>query len=291
MFALRPLELRARLVAEGMLVGTHRSRRFGSSSEFAEHKIYAPGDDLRRIDWRAVARFDRTFVRRYEEETQIEIALIVDTSASMGYAGGARGTLSATKLEAAVTYAAALAWLAHTRSDAVSLELFAGTEKLSLNARGQREHLAFLLDQLARARADGGTALLDAVQRCADRQRRRTLVIVITDLIDVGVEPLRALGVLRKRGHDVIVLHTLHRDELEFPYEGVVRFLDFEGDREVQVDAPLVREAYLEEMRAFLAEVRDEATRVDVRYHLGVTDEPPALVLARALALGHVDGR
>ncbi|MBI1949572.1 MAG: DUF58 domain-containing protein [Deltaproteobacteria bacterium] len=282
-----PLELRARVVADGVLAGGHRSRRFGSSSEFAEHKLYAPGDDLRRLDWRAFARLDRYFVRRHLDETTIEVALVVDTSASMAYAGGARGRYSVSKLEVAKTYAAALAWLAVHHGDAVGVSLFAGGEREQLAPRARRDQLAPLLELLARTEASGTTALEEALEAVAERLTRRALVVVISDLFDCGADEgfsaLEPLGVLRRMGCDALVLHTLDRDELELPFDGVVRFEDLEGDRVVQVEAPLVRDSYLEELRAFLDGARDAAERRDVRWQLAPTDAPPVRVLAEAL--------
>lgn len=277
------LELRARIVGEGVLAGVHRSRRFGSSSEFAEHKLYSPGDDLRRLDWKAYARMDRFFVRRYEDETNLEVVLVVDTSGSMAYAGGARGSFSLSKLEAARTLAASVAWIASQHSDAPGLSLFAGAESASLPARARRDHLGALFDALERARPDGKTELLGALERIADRLVRRALVVVISDLIDCRAEALGPLGVLRRRGCDVVILQTLDRDELDLPFDGVVRFEDLEGDREVQVDVPLVRDAYLEELRRFLDGMAAEAARLDLRLHLAPTDASPVATLTAAL--------
>lgn len=286
-YGIAPLELRARVIAEGVLAGTHRSRRFGSSSEFAEHKVYAPGDDLRRLDWRAFARLDRYFVRRHEDETNLEVALVVDTSASMAYAGGARGAFSVSKLEAAKTLAASLAYLAVHHGDAASVSLFAGAERGQLPPRARRDHLGPILELLERAQPDGKTALREQLERVGDRLVRRALVVVVSDLFDCGADEgfrdLEPLGVLRRMGCDAMILHTLDRDELELPFDGVVRFEDLEGDRMVQVDAPLVRQSYLEELQAFLGAARAAAAAKDLRWHLAPTDDSPVRILAEAL--------
>lgn len=286
-YGIAPLELRARVVADGVLAGTHRSRRFGSSSEFAEHKVYSPGDDLRRLDWRAFARLDRYFVRRHEDETNLEVALVVDTSASMAYAGGARGAFSVSKLEAAKTLAASMAYLAVHHGDAASVSLFAGEERGQLAPRARRDHLGPILELLERARADGKTALREQLERVGERLVRRALVVVVSDLFECGADEgfsaLEPLGVLRRMGCDAIVLHTLDRDELELPFDGVVRFEDLEGERFVQVDAPLVRDSYLEELRAFLDAARAAAGAKDLRWQLAPTDESPVKILAEVL--------
>ena len=290
LFGIASLELRARAVADGVLAGTHASRRFGSSSEFADHKVYAPGDDLRRLDWKAYARVDRYFVRRYEEVTNLDVTVIVDTSGSMAYAGGARGVFSVSKLSCATTLAAAIAWLAVEHSDATSLSLFADQELSFLPARSRRDHLAALFQQLAAAKASGKTHVQAALESVAARVSRRSLVVVISDLLDTSTEALGPLGVLRRRGCDVIVLHVLDRDEMSFPFDGVVRFEDMEGDREVQVDAPLVRAAYLEELQRYLDTLRVEAGRRDLRYHLHVSDRSPVEPLREALGGSRLRG-
>ena len=282
-YGIAGLELRARVVAEGLLAGGHRSKRFGSSAEFAEHKLYSPGDDLRRLDWKAVARLDRLFVRRYEDESRLDVVLVVDASESMAYAGGAQGRLGRSKLEVAKTLAAALAWLAVSRADAPGLSVFAGTELLQIPARGRRDHLSQLIAALEVQQPHGPTALRETLERVGDRLTRRSVVIVLSDLIDCGPGALEPLGVLRKRGSDAFVLQVLHADELDFPFDGVVRFEDLEGDRAVQVDAPLVRKAYLEEMQRFLDEIRVACGQHDVRHHLCRSDESPVLTLAEVL--------
>ena len=282
-FGIASLEVRARVIAEGVLMGTHRSRRFGSSTEFAEHKLYTPGDELKHLDWRTYARTDRYFVRQYEEETNLDVFLVVDSSGSMSYAGGARGAFGISKLDYAATLAAAVGFLASRRSDAVSLSLFAGEEVSFLPPRARLDHLAELFRRLEAVSAAGPTAATEVLEVLASRITRRSLIIVLSDLLDVGGAPLAPLGVLRRRGADVLILHTLDRDELEFSFDGVVRFEDLEGMREVQVDAPGVRDAYLQELGAFLAAVRTESARRDLRYHLARTDASPIALLREAL--------
>jgi uncharacterized protein (DUF58 family) len=288
--ALAPLELRARVVADALLAGGHRSRRFGSSSEFAEHKVYAPGDDLRRLDWKVMGRLDKSYVRRTEDETRIDVVIVVDTSRSMAYAGGARGALSTSKLEVARTLAAAVAHVALHRGDAPGVSLFAGDERASLPPRGRADALLHICNALVSVDADGTTSLATALERACDRVRRKTVVVVISDFIDCGGASLDALAVLRKRGSDAIVLQVMHEDELDFPFDGVVKFEDLEGSREVQVDAPLVRDAYLDELRSFLGQVEGAVGRADARYALVRCDrsvvEPLAHVLDNATSAG-----
>lgn len=285
------LELRARAVAEGVLAGAHRSRRLGASTEFADHKLYAPGDELKRLDWKAYARVDRFYVRRYEEETNLDVYLVVDASGSMAYAGGAQGTYRHSKLDYAATLAAAIAWLAGRRSDGVGLSIFAGEEQTSLLPSARRASGAELLRCLETMQARGPTALLDTLEQVGRRLHRNTLIVVLSDLLEVRADALDPLAVLRRRGADVLLLHTLDRDELDFPFDGVVRFEDMEQERAVQVDASGVRAAYLDELRAFLAQMQRGAHERDLRYCLAPTDGPPAELLRRALTGGPLLGR
>lgn len=283
LYGIAPLELRARVIADGVVAGVHRSKRFGSSSDFAEHKVYAPGDDLRHLDWKAYARMDRYFVRRYEDETHLDVIIVVDTSGSMAYAGGAKGALGIEKLEAARTLAASIAWIAAHTGDAAGISLFAGAEGASLPPRGRSSQLGAIIDVLEKAKPDGKTDLAAVLERVGERLVKRSVVVVISDFIDTPLSALASLGVMRRRGSDAIVLHTLDRDELELPFDGVVKFEDLEGDREIQVDVPLVREAYLEEMKRFLDETQNECGRLDLRWLLAPTDTSPVETLSVAL--------
>lgn len=263
---LTPLDLRARIVADALFAGGHRSRRFGSSTEFAEHKVYTPGDDLRRLDWRVMGRLDKSYVRRTEDETRTDVVIVVDTSGSMAYAGGARGTVGPSKLDVARTLAAAVAFIAIHQADAPGVTLFAGREQASLPPRSRADALGQIGELLLASTADGTTALGETLQALTARLRRKAIVVVVSDLIDAGPEALESLGVLRRRGGDAIVLQVLHDDELDFPFDGVVKFEDLEGDREVQVDAPLVRKAYLDELALFLRACEQSAAGSDARY-------------------------
>jgi uncharacterized protein (DUF58 family) len=282
-FQLATLQLRARTVAEGVFVGTHTSRRFGASTDFAEHKVYTAGDELRHLDWKVLARKDRLYVRRFWEESSLDVHLVLDASGSMAYAGGARGAYGISKMAYASTLAGALAYIANGRGDPFSLTLFSGEEKGTLPLRSRRDHLHATLNLLESATPQGETRAVEALSAVAERITRRSLLVVISDLLDVGESILGPLGVLRKRGADVLLLQVLDRDELEFPFDGVVRFEDLEGDRLAQVDAPGVRKAYLAELKRFLDGIAEGATKRDLRHHVIPTDAAPSLALRRAL--------
>ncbi len=152
-----------------------------------------------------------------------------------------------------------------------------------LPPRARKDRLLALYDELTRTTAEGDTRAVAALEQVSSRMQRRALVVLVSDLLDVGTGILGPLGVLRERGADVLVLQTLHDDELDFPFDGVVKFEDLEGDREAQVDAPGVRAAYLEELQKFLDAIETGCASRDLRYLLARTSEPPAALLARAL--------
>ncbi len=283
--AIASLDLRARLVADALFAGAHRSRRFGASTEFAEHKLYTPGDDLRRLDWRVMGRLDKHYVRRTEDETRTDVVIIADTSGSMAYRGGARGKETHSKLDVAKTLAAAIATIASHQQDAAGISLFAADEHAQLPARARTDTLAHIGALLMRAEAKGTSQLAATLDAVTQRWRRKAVVVVISDLIDTGAHALDALGVLRRRGGDAIVLQVLHDDELDFPFDGVVKFEDLEGSREVQVDAPLVRKAYLDELASFLRDCEQATARADGRYALVRTGSSVVEPLASVLEL------
>jgi uncharacterized protein (DUF58 family) len=269
-----------------VLAGLHRSRRQGESAEFAEHKVYAPGDDVRRIDWKAFARRDRYYVRRYQEETSLDAYLVVDTSGSMAYPEQGRHS----KYQYAATLAAALGYLLLRQSDAVGLITFAAEARRATPLSGRGTQLDEIARTLAAAPVGGRTDAQLAVAALAELVRRHSLVVVLSDLLGAvdgagGLEQLfGSLAVLRARGADVALLHVLDPDELTLPFPGVVRLFDLESDREVQVDASAIRDAYRDEVNTFLARVERAASAGGMTYQLARTDQSPVAALTRFVA-------
>ena len=284
--ATQGLVVRARCVADGVLAGLHRSRRQGESAEFAEHKVYAPGDEVRRIDWKAYGKLDRYYVKRFEEETSIGAFMVVDTSASMAYPEKGRYS----KHAYAATLAASLSYLLLRQSDSVGLLTFDEEAKLHVPLGARTRQIDEIARALERQPAGGGTDPTRAFAALSERVRRRSLVVVITDLLGVveragGLDPVLAgLAALRARGADVALLQVLDPDELELPFPGVVRFVDMEEDRDLQIDAPAIRDAYLEEISRYLEQVARAARVAGITYQRVRTDEPPAQVLVRFAA-------
>lgn len=277
------LALRARVVADSALAGMHRSRHHGTSVEFAEHKEYSPGDNVRHLDWRAYARLDRDYIKRFEDESHLRALVLVDTSASMGYRGPGEAE-RLTKLTYATTCAGALAYVLARQGDAVGLGTFAEKLDLAVPPRARRGHLQEVLSKLDALQPVGTTHLAKALDALAEGMSRRMILIVFSDLLDAGPGALEALARIAARRHDVSLFHILDADELDFPFEDSTLFESMEDDREVPIDARAIKDAYLEEIRRFTEDVAQKARGAQVEYNLVRNDASPSRVLSRFLA-------
>jgi uncharacterized protein (DUF58 family) len=278
---LATLRLRARAIAEGVLSGLHKSPDHGQSVEFAEHKEYAPGDDVRRIDWKAFGKFDKYYVKRFEQETNLRAWLVVDGSGSMGYRSRP-GAL--TKLEYASALAASLAYLLVRQGDAAGLVVVSDAVVKTVAPRAAAEHLNAILDALGAIAPAGATRLAAAVDHVVEHAPRRAQVVVLSDLFDREAGVLRRLGQLRRRKHEISLFHVLDPAELEFPFEDPTLFTSMEDARAVEAHGRDVRKGYLELVGRWLEEVRRGAAESDLDYVLCRTDRPPDEVLVPYLA-------
>lgn len=272
------LEFRARQVVEGLVVGRHQSPFFGRSIEFAQHREYAPGDDMRHLDWKVWAKSDRYYIKQYEEETNLRATILLDASASMDY-----GTGPERKLEYAKTLAAAFSLLLLRQSDAVGLVVFDRDVRSTLPHRSQQAHLRTILSTLAAAAPDRDTDLDAAIGRILERESKRGAVIVLSDLLADRAGVMRALAAMGRRRHDAIVLHVLHDDEIDFPFEGTTRFEGMEDDRRLVCDPRGLRDGYREAMRDFLGQLRRTCAGAGIDYRVTRTSESPSAVLADLL--------
>jgi uncharacterized protein (DUF58 family) len=249
------LDLRARLIVEGFLAGRHRSPYKGFSVEFAEHREYAPGDDLRYLDWKVYGKSDRLYVKQFEEETNLVATVCLDVSESMRYDAGPRDVPS--KTDYAATVAASLAYLVIHQQDAAGLVLFDDGVREMLPPGSQPVHLQRLIALLDGYRGRPRTDLGAALGEVAEKVRRRGLLIVVSDLLDEGERVLAGLRRLRSRRHDVVVFHVLDRDEVTFPFSRMTRFEGSEEpSRELLCDPPALRAAYLAAMEEFRRTMR-----------------------------------
>lgn len=278
------LTFRARIVADSANAGIHRSRHHGTSVEFAEHKEYSPGDNLRMLDWRAFARFDRDYIKQFEDESNLRGLFLVDQSRSMAYPEAAKSLGRLSKLEYATTCAGALAYVFARQGDAVGLATFADKLKIEVPSRARRGHLQEILATLEAMKPEGPTRLAQALDALSEGIPRRTVICVFTDLLDGGLASLAAIKRLRARRHDVVLFHVMDPDELDFPFEDSTLFVGMEDQTELNVDAPAIREAYLEEAKRFLAEAEQTCRTARVEYNLARTDKSPATLLAGFLS-------
>ncbi len=275
------MELIARRVVEGFLLGLHRSPHRGFSAEFAELHAYRPGDDLRYIDWRMFGRSNRYYVKRFQEETNLRAYLLLDLSGSMDWSSNP-GELP-TKSWYASHLAAALAHTLIRQGDQVGLVAFDEEIRHHVRPRGGPRQLRELLLTLTSAESGGRTAAEGALREAALRLRRRGLVILLSDLL-LEAEPTRqALHFLRHRGHEVIVLHLLDPGERDLPSGGDVRFFDPETGDEMGVNVPDVRSEYRSAVNEAVAEWRGALRPHGIEYGVIGTEQPLASALRRYL--------
>lgn len=273
------VKLRARAVMEGVLSGLHKSPHQGQSVEFSEHKEYAPGDELRHLDWKAYGKFDKYYVKRFEHETNLRAVLALDASGSMGYRSGALS-----KLEVATTLAGALSYLLVRQQDAAGLSIATRGRFVDYPPRAAAGHLNTLLGALETLTPEGTTDLFSAADHLAEKLSPRSLVLVFTDLLDDREDALKQLLQLRGRRHDVALFHIVDPAELTFPFDDPTLFLSMEDDRRLEVNPREIRQSYLEEFNAFLDRVRQACAAMDVDYERVRTDERLDAVLLRFLS-------
>jgi uncharacterized protein (DUF58 family) len=263
------LELVARIIVEGMVSGLHRSPFHGYSAEFSQYRHYRPGDDLKHVDWKLVARTDRVYTKQFRETTNMASALVLDTSGSMDFPGFPDPPV--TKFRYAVITAAALAHLISGQGDAIGL--LAGERFIA--PRAGRQHLRGLLAALATLTPSGGWSGADNVRRAAERLKRRGLLLVLSDFYDEEERTLAELRRAARMGHEVALFQILSRDEIDLPYRSDHEFTDLESGRSLAINASLVRREYQDAVAAFLERWRSRAGAEGFQYSLIVTDTPP----------------
>jgi uncharacterized protein (DUF58 family) len=238
------MELKARTVVEGFLAGLHRSPYKGFSVEFAEYRQYMPGDDLSTLDWKVYARSDRHYVKKFEEETNLECHLLLDVSGSMTYRGGA----AMSKLEYGSVLAASLAFLMNRQRDATGLISFDDRIRVRIPASARRGHLHALLLALERLEPGTRSDVARPLHMLSEALVKRSMVVFISDLLDDPEPAIKGLKHLRFRGTDVVVFQLLDPHELTFPFRGAARFHDVESAEEVTADPSSIRKSYLREL-------------------------------------------
>ena len=270
------LALRARWVVEGLMSGVHRSRAKGFSVEFEEHREYSPGDEIRRIDWKAFGKFDRYFIKEYEDETNLRAYLVLDASASMNYASD-----GISKFDYACTLTASLAYLILKQQDSAGLVMFSDRIEAFIPPRAKRDYLTQILHALENRGPGGDTNVGKILEEIAGQVKRRGLIVLISDLLDDADAILKGLRHFRFKGNDVIVFHLLDQAELDLPFEGNILFEDLEAaNLQVIADPRAIRSTYQQVVQEFIGNIRKQCHDSAIDYQIISTATP----LDRALA-------
>ncbi|MDA7980386.1 MAG: DUF58 domain-containing protein [Pirellulales bacterium] len=257
----------------------HRSPYFGQSIEFLQHREYVPGDDLRHLDWKVWARQDRYYIKQFEEETNLRCTLLVDVSNSMRYG---RGALS--KFEYACTAAVSMAYLILKQQDAVGCVAFDEGIRNAIPIRSRRNHLDSVIHALEVSEPRDKTDIFRMMQNVAENYPRRGMIILFSDLFVDRATLFKGLRMLRQRGHDVLIVHIMDDDELDFTFNGPMRFDGMELPEHLSCNPRSLRDAYLEVVGDYLEEVRRGCAKNTVDYALVRTSEPLDAALAAFLS-------
>ena len=250
------LEIRAKLIVEGFISGLHRSPYHGYSVEFAEHREYVPGDDIRHIDWKVYGRSDRFYIKQYEEETNLRTHVLLDASESMSYVSDDAAEGGVSKYDYASMVAASLAYLLLRQKDAVGLALFDDDVRELVAPRSTGSQLQNLVEVIGRPNLAKKTDIGTILHGFADRVTRRGLIVIISDMLDDISHIERGLKHLRYRDHEVILFHVLAHDELTFPFANMTMFEGLEGMDDLLANPRPLRESYLTELEVFLERLR-----------------------------------
>jgi uncharacterized protein (DUF58 family) len=270
------LELLARTVVDGFLTGLHRSPYLGFSLDFAEHRPYMPGDDIRRIDWRLFARTDRHYIKLFEAETNANFVVLLDVSRSMSY-----GSHSVTKLDYARYLSACLAFFSHRQRDRVGLVTF--DHEIVEYVPPSMKHMDTVLHVLDRVEAGRPGSLSKSFLQVTELLGRKGILVIVSDFYESPDDVISAVGPLRARGHDVIVFHVLDPNELTFPFEEASGFEDMETGEQIPVIPAKLKEEYLRVVSDHLGALRDRLTENRIDYTLLDTSQPLDLALFQYL--------
>jgi uncharacterized protein (DUF58 family) len=280
-----PLGLRAQKVVEGSISGLHRSPLHGVSVEFADYREYAPGDDLKRIDWRAYARSNKFQIKRYEEESNLRATIVLDASASMRYVHS-KADGSMTKFDYAATIAASMAALLIRQRDAVGLAVFDEQERSWLRPAATSSQLIKICDTLEKTKPDRKTELSVVMKKVAGQIKARGLIIIVSDLLTDLDSFYDALGQLQHQGNEILIFQILDSDEIELPFKNSVLFRDIEGGKtaeELFAEPWAFRKAYKQAMETFIGEVRSRCHYAGITHLMLTTDTDLSMALSHYL--------
>ena len=267
---LQNLSIVARQAVEGFISGLHRSRHHGFSVEFAEHREYTPGDDIRHLDWVAYARTNRYYIKQYEQETNLHCTILLDVSGSMNYTSGS----GITKFRYGCFLSACLAYLMTRQQDRVGMIAFDKKVRFHLPPGSTPAHLDRLFTHLQELTPGRSTAIADTFHELAERIAKRGLIVIISDLYEDQTDVLNALQHFNYKKHQIIIIHVLDQAEMDLPFKKVVSFVDLETGEKIQVNPAAIRQAYQDEVEAFIARFRRECGDRNIDYVLTTTATP-----------------
>lgn len=276
--ALGKLELLARTPKEGFITGRHRSPNKGNSVEFAEHRAYAPGDDLRFLDWRVLGKTNRLYIKEFVEETNLRATILLDASGSMDYTGAVASKINdkpISKFEYGRLLASLLTYLLINQQDAVGLSVFDSSLRSYIPAKAKPSQLKIILEELEKQTPASDTNLAEIFDDIAERVPRRGMIIIISDLLDDPEKIAKALHHFRYRHHEVLLFHILADEELTFPFDSFTEFASLEDPNEkINVDPGAIRARYLENVRNFLTFIKAECGKLSIDYIPMKTSKP-----------------
>lgn len=270
--------MRTRHVVDGFLSGSHRNLDPGTSTEYSQHRQYAPGDDLRHVDWKAYGRTDRIYVKQFLDETNLACTFLLDASASMGYRGQ-RSPL--TKIEFASCLVASLAWLVRQQGDAVGISVCNGLQDIHLPPAATEHQLVQLIQKIDLVKAGGDRDIGLAIRDWGIRTDHRQMVVIVSDFFGDGTNLHKSLIDLRQFGHEVILFQVCDRDEVDFPFDRFTEFRSMESNGDVTLDAEVYRSGYLRKFHEFQQEMKQVCSRSSIDFVSLVSDE------SLGTALGH----
>lgn len=276
------LDLRARLVVEGFITGMHRSPYHGFAVEFAQHRQYVPGDEIKHIDWKVWSKTDRLYIKEYEEETNLQCTILLDCSKSMRYGEDDRASMS--KFDYGATLAASLAYLLQRQQDAVGLVTFDNDIRLNMSASANPAHIKRIVHELEQTEPDHRTDVGDVFHSLAEQIRRRGLIVLISDLFADIATLTETLRHLRHRRHEVAVFQIMHEHEQSFPFTDNTKFRGLEIPQELLTEPRALRKAYLEAKDRFIDQVRRLCATSGIDFVQLTTDDPLDAALSSYLA-------
>jgi len=274
------MQLLAKVVVEGFILGLHRSPYRGFSVEFAEYRQYSPGDEIKHIDWKVYAKTDRYYLKQFEEETNLSCHILLDASASMGYRSAEEGL---TKLQYAARLAACLSYFMIRQHDATGLTVFDTQVRTALPSRMRQSHMRHILSELEGLKPGGETNIAGPLHDLAEALKRTGLIILISDLMDEPEAVLSALQHFRFKGHDIIVFHVMDNAELTFPFDSMTEFTDAETGDKMLISPEGLKPIYMEELREFLDAFEKGCADLKADYKLFDTRTPLELGLSEYL--------